>query len=46
MAHPRTSSMRSPRAIDGTKTRFGYIFIVCASGLSAEAMLAMLTRTS
>ncbi len=35
--------MRSPKAIGGTKQHFGYIFIVCASGLSAEAMLAILT---
>ena len=41
--HRRRFSTRLRRGIDATKTRFGYIFIVCASGLSAEEMLAMLT---
>ena len=42
MAPPRPCSTRSPRAIAATKRTFGYIFIVCASGLSADEMLARL----
>ena len=40
---PRTLfSTRSRKAIDAYERKFGYIFIVCASGLSAAEMLARL----
>ena len=42
-AQPTTRcSRRSPQANRGYEARFGYIFIVCATGKSAEEMLARL----
>ena len=41
-AHRRTCSRRSPRATRRYQERFGYIFIVCATGKTAEEMLELL----
>ncbi len=35
-------SMRLPKATSSTEARFGYIFIVCATGKTAEEMLTLL----
>ena len=44
MAHRRTCSRRSPQATASYERRFGYIFIVCASGKSADGMLQLLRQ--
>ena len=42
MAQQKTSSRRSPTTTARYEERFGYIFIVCATGKTAEEMLALL----
>ena len=41
-ASEATLAARSPSTIAPTEARFGYIFIVCATGKSADEMLALL----